>query len=244
MISIAYDSTTTVAAGAPTYFKKWHLNQQLVIDVEGLMPGQLVDFFSDGQDGTISTVVRLNENNQFVCDVPNILLTRDYNIRVSIDQVDVDGNIVAHHAKIFTIEDARKPEGYVYTETPVVRKDSYFHDKYPVFTKRFKTGTTAPGNAVVMSANDTVKNAAGGTTPIGVLLSKKNSGGLVQLTGEIKAYYTGSTTPTLGMTALVAAGSANNDGPHLRLPESSEVGRMCLITNINTTDKTMTVILL
>ena len=251
MISIK--STEVVTSTPPTYFKKWHLNQQLVIDIEGVIPGQIVDFFSDVQDNMISTVVYESEvQDVYVCDVPNILLTRDHNIQIFIDVKDPDGNIVSSHNQTFRVEDARKPDCYVYTETPVVHRNQYYHDTYPVFTKRFKLGTTAVGSIVVMSANDTVKNAASGTAPVGILLNKdyynpndpdnRISTGVVKIKGEIECDYSGSDL-SVGMHELVANGSGG-----LRKADKSastpEVGRMCLITNINTTDKTMTVIML
>lgn len=244
MISIK--STEVVTSTPPTYFKKWHLNQQLVIDIEGVLPGQIVDFFSDVQDNMISTVVYESEvQDVYVCDVPNILLTRDHNIQIFIDVKDPDGNIVSSHNQTFRVEDARKPDGYVYTETPVVHRNHYYHDTYPVFTKRFKTGTTAQGNPVVMSANDTVKNAASGRAPIGYLLSKDNGTGVVKIKGEIECSYSGTGTdwPSVGMHELVSDGSGGlRKGD--RSTSTPEIGRMCLVTSLNTTDKTMKVILL
>ena len=248
MISIK--STEVVTSTPPTYFKKWHLNQQLVLDIPGVIPGQFVDFFSDVQDNMISTVVRETEPNSdvYVCDVPNILLTRDHNIQVFIDVKDPDGNIVSSYNQTFRVEDARKPEDYVYTETPVVNRNHYYHDTYPVFTKRFKLGTTAVGNPVNMSANDTVRNAVSGVAPVGFLLNKDDykvnsenvvPTGVVKVMGEITTKYSGSTTPSLGFASLVADGSGG-----LRVSASGETGRQCLILNINTNDKTMTVILL
>lgn len=243
MISIK--SAEAVTSTPPAYFKKWHLNQQLVINIEGVLSGQFVDFFSDVQDGVISTVVRLNEDNVFVCDVPNILLTRDYNIRVSIDVTDADGNIVSSYSQVFCVEDARKPDNYVYTETPVVRRHHYYHDTYPVFTKRFKVGTAAKGSPVVMSENDKVKMAGNGTAPVGILLEKFNSFGLVLVSGEIAIEYTEGIS--LGWNSLVSNGSGG-----LRLAASDETGRMCLVTSFfddtittpGTTYKKMKVILL
>lgn len=264
MISIK--STEVVTSTPPTYFKKWHLNQQLVIDIEGVIPGQIVDFFSDVQDNMISTVVYESEvQDVYVCDVPNILLTRDHNIQIFIDVKDPDGNVVSSHNQTFRVEDARKPDGYVYTETPVVHRNQYYHDTYPVFTKRFKTGTTAVGNPVVMSENDKVKNGAGGTAPVGFLLSKDGyqvgdsegiMTGVVKIKGEISCTYprTGGNTPSLGINELVCDGSGG-----LRKADKTattpETGRMCLVTGFYEEDLgvfngqpqkryTMTVILL
>lgn len=259
MISIK--STEVVTSTPPTYFKKWHLNQQLVINIEGVLPGQFVDFFSDVQDNMISTVVYETEagSKVYVCDVPNILLTRDHNIQVFIDVKDPYGNIIASHNQTFRVEDARKPDGYTYTETPVVHRNHYYHDTYPVFTKRFILGTTAIGNPVVMSANDTVKNAAGGTAPVGFLLTRDTywlsdgnmmRTGVVRIKGEVECGYSGDDLG-VGMHELVADGSGGLRKAN-KTASTPEVGRLCLITRFNENGvslagyegKTMNVILL
>lgn len=98
----------------------------------------------------------------------------------------------------------------------------------------FQTGSTAAGNPVVMSANNTVKNAAGGAAPVGILLSKRSGHGAVQIRGYVQVSYSGSAAPGLGWNSLVADGSGG-----MRLAASGETGRNCLVVNLNTADKTM-----
>lgn len=98
----------------------------------------------------------------------------------------------------------------------------------------FRTGTVAAGNPVVMSANDTVKNAGNGTAPVGILLNKRSGHGAVQIRGFVQVSYSGSAAPSLGWNSLVADGSGG-----MRLAASGETGRDCLVVNLNTADKTM-----
>ena len=85
-----------------------------------------------------------------------------------------------------------------------------------------------------MSANNTVKNAAGGAAPVGILLNKRSGHGAVQIKGYVQVSYSGSAAPSLGWNSLVADGSGG-----MRLAASGETGRNCLVVNLNTADKTM-----
>lgn len=243
MIRINNPVTTTTH---PTHFKKWHLNQQLVLDIEYILPGQLVGFFSDAQSEVMYTMVRVNEDGKFVCDVPNILLTRDYNIYITIDidPADYPIDIVAlgfatHFEQIFQVDDARKPEGYVYTETQVVRKDSNTHFGYPTVFRRFKCDTGTVGDSMHMEDNDKVTKAPSGAAPVGVMHSMANDHALIQIAGEVEVKYSGSAAPSLGLNRIVCNGSGG-----MRVAASGENGRNCWVIRLNTIEKTMRIIMM
>lgn len=240
MIRINNPVTTTTH---PTRFKKWHLNQQLVLDIEYILPGQLVGFFSDGQSDIMYTMVRVDENGKFVCDVPNILLTRDYNIYVTIDLEFMDDQLAAllskagiplHYEYIFQVEDARKPEGYVYTETQVVRKDSNTHFGYPSVFRRFECQNANIGDSMAMEDNNRVTKAPSGAAPVGVMQSMANGVALIQVAGEVEVPYSGSAAPSLGLNRLVANGSGG-----MRVAASGENGRNCFVFRLDTINKRM-----
>ncbi len=96
----------------------------------------------------------------------------------------------------------------------------------------FKVDTATTGGLVGMSENNTVKTAADGTAPVGIVLNQRSGHAAVQVRGYAELGYSGETAPSLGFQTLVADGTGK-----LRLAATGETGKQCLIVNCNITDK-------
>lgn len=102
-----------------TYLKKWMRDKCLVADE--LEVGTKVYFSSRfvSEYEPLITEVYVNEDGVKVCNVPNILLTEEENIRVTAYSIDEYG-VKTEHSKVIEVNDAVKPKDYVYEETPTV----------------------------------------------------------------------------------------------------------------------------
>lgn len=112
--------------GGGTKFTQWMKNQKLLMNE--LPVGADVHFFNEpGEDEPVITeVYELTADDgsiSKVCDVPNIMLTNTYKIKVHVDAV-VYGplgnayNVIGNREKYFEVVAAEKPADYVYEETP------------------------------------------------------------------------------------------------------------------------------
>ena len=97
-----------------SHFWQWDLDQKLV--VEGLPVGTAVQFYNGFlKDKGYATLVRQDPGKR-VCDVPNILLQRDSDIKVYAYVEDDKGSRTVFR-KTFTVKKREKPAAYSYTET-------------------------------------------------------------------------------------------------------------------------------
>lgn len=98
------------------------------------------------------------------------------------------------------------------------------------------SGTINNGAVVKVSANETVSSCSNNDVFAGVCLNVKNGLACVKLSGYHKFTYSGTTNPTLGYTSFVADGSGN-----VKVP--TDGGRSLLVVDVDTTNKTVGVIL-
>lgn len=86
------------------------------------------------------------------------------------------------------------------------------------------------GKAVKVSENGTVALCTSGDVFCGVATDVRGECATVQLTGYIRMPYTG-TAPALGYTALASDGNGG--------VAQGEGGKLCLVTDVDTTDNTV-----
>ncbi len=98
--------------------------------------------------------------------------------------------------------------------------------------KKGASGTA--GYPCKLSANDTVINAAAGDDFCGVISGVRGTLVTVQYAGFVTLPYTG-TAPSVGYATLVANGSGG--------VKTAQSGKAYLVTNVNTTAATVTVLL-
>lgn len=98
----------------------------------------------------------------------------------------------------------------------------------------FQAQSVTAGHFAAMSENDTVKDAENGTAPVGRILNQRGDHAAVQVRGYAQAAYSGDSAPSLGWNQLVADGAGG-----LRLAQSSEKGRDCLVVRLDTEKKTV-----
>lgn len=98
--------------------------------------------------------------------------------------------------------------------------------------KKGASGTA--GYPCKISANDTVINAASGDAFCGVITGLRGTLATVQYAGFVTLPYS-STAPSVGYAILVADGSGG--------VKTAQSGKSYLVTNVNTTAGTVTVLL-
>lgn len=91
----------------------------------------------------------------------------------------------------------------------------------------FQTEGVTAGYPAVMSANDTVADAADAAAPVGLTLNQRGKLAAVQMKGFARVSYSG-TAPSLGYVSLVADGQGG-----LRTAASGETGRTCLVVQLD-----------
>lgn len=108
-------------------------------------------------------------------------------------------------------------EKYILTQDPVLVSFNY-------------TGTLAEGDAVVLSANDTVSRGADGGNPLGVVHKVDGTKATVQTRGAMVAKYSGS-APTVGAGKLLQVDGAG------RVKAGTTTGTVVDILYVDTTDQ-------
>ena len=107
-------------------------------------------------------------------------------------------------------------EKYILTQDPVLVSFNY-------------SGTLAEGDAVVLSANDTVSLGADGGNPVGVVHKVEGTKATVQVRGAMVAKYTG-TAPTVGAGKLLQVDGAG------KVKAGTTSGTVVDILYVDTTD--------
>lgn len=97
-------------------------------------------------------------------------------------------------------------------------------------------GKLKKGMPVKLSDNLTVGECDEGDVFAGVVVGSNETFAAVQLTGYIKLCYSGETAPTIGYNLL----SADGEG---KVCVNSQSGRALLVAEVDTTDKTIGLIL-
>lgn len=99
----------------------------------------------------------------------------------------------------------------------------------------FISSSVSKGDLVSMSANNTVSAAAANAVFCGVCIDSRDGYATVQLCGYCKIPYTG-TAPAVGYASLVSDGAG-------AAKTASSGGRSVLVTDVDTTAKTIGIIL-
>lgn len=99
----------------------------------------------------------------------------------------------------------------------------------------FLGGGLTEGQVVKLTGNGTAGACGAGDLFCGVALCCKDDACTVQVGGFVSAAYSG-TAPAVGWTALTADGSGG-------VKTVSSGGRTCLVTSVDTTAKTVTIML-
>ena len=86
-----------------------------------------------------------------------------------------------------------------------------------------------PGMAVAMTDGSTVGLGKAGDAPCGVVLTAKNGTAAVQISGMVKADYSG-TAPAIGWGTIAVDGTGKI--------QTADDGLDCLIVSVNTADST------
>jgi hypothetical protein len=97
----------------------------------------------------------------------------------------------------------------------------------------FSGEDVTPGYPVVLESNGTVKNADAEEVPVGIAVSHREGCTGVLLRGYVEMSYSGN-APGLGWTELQANGIGG-----LRTAGSGGDGRLCLVVNVNSEEKTV-----
>lgn len=99
------------------YFYQWDSDQRLIMNELDI--GCKVHFINDAVEEALTVLVYESADGEHICDVPNILLTSEDNIKVYAYIEDSQGNRTVKE-KTITVKRRGKPSEYIYTETEVV----------------------------------------------------------------------------------------------------------------------------
>ena len=86
----------------------------------------------------------------------------------------------------------------------------------------------------IMSENQTVQRSREGTAPVGLVLNCRGGHVAVQVRGYIQTGFSVSAPPKLGWNQMVC-----NDRGGLRSATPEEIGRACLVVDMNAETHTM-----